>query len=92
MQEKKSIFKQLGNENGLCVGVGGSAFVQGEKKHCCISHVKSLVIVGKCWHRTALFLVISDYQRSQEFRACGLESISDVGNLTASEVAKGIVG
>ena len=46
----------------------------------------------KCWHRTALFLVISDYQRSQEFRACGLESICDVGNLTASEVAKGIVG
>lgn len=63
-----------------------------KKKHFCISHVKSLVIVSKCWHRTALFLVISDYQRSQEFRACGLESICDVGNLTASEVAKGIVG
>lgn len=66
--------------------------MRGKKKHFCISHVKSLVIVSKCWHRTALFLVISDYQRSQEFRACGLESICDVGNLTASEVAKGIAG
>lgn len=53
--------------------------------------MKSLVIVSKCWHRAALFLVISDYQRSQEFRACDLD-VSDVGNLTASEVAKGIAG
>lgn len=32
MQGKKSIFKKLGNENGLYVGAGGSAFVQGKKK------------------------------------------------------------
>lgn len=82
-EKKKSISKKLGNENGLYAGVGGSAFVQGKRAFFffffCISCVESSVSVSKCWHRAALFLVLSHYRRSQEFRACSLKSISDAG-------------
>lgn len=83
MQKKKSISKRFGNENGLYAGLGSSAFVQGKKSTFCIGHVKSLVIVSKCWHRTALLLVLRSHQNSQEFRTVG-----DAGKLTASEAAK----
>lgn len=45
--------------------------MQGKKSTFCISRVKMLVIVSKCWHITALFLVLSGQQRSKEFRTVG---------------------
>lgn len=58
-----------------------------KKSTFCISHVKSLVIVSKCWHSIALFLFLSSHQRSQEFRTVG-----NSGKLTASEAAREKLG
>lgn len=68
---KKLISKKLGNKNVLYASLGDTAFMQGKKSTFCISRVKMLVIVSKCWHITALFLVLSGQQRSKEFRTVG---------------------
>lgn len=61
--------------------------MQGKKGTFCISCVKILAIVSKCWHRIALFLVLSGHQRSQEFETVGEEAFLMMG-ITASEAEK----
>lgn len=67
-------------------------FCVGQKEHFLYESCEKLAIVSKCWHRTALFLVLSGHQRSQEFgtvgEGCGSRCISDAGKLTASEAEK----